>query len=517
MASFLTYFKLSTIIVTVASELQKITPIDNVADHDNFGWSVAIHDQHFAVGAHASQNAASYGTVRIFTTDSETNWVENTTLLANDGTIGDLFGYSVSLYDPYIIIGAHKDDDNGAENSGSAYIFARASGTWTFIQKLTASDGAPTDFFGRAVSIYDTYAVIGAAEHDANGANSGAAYIFQGVSNIWTESVKLLPNNGTAGDNFGSSVDIYDTFVVVGAYSHDTAATDAGGAYVFERTNNNWAQHTKLLANDSEASAWFGISVSIYSHFIIVGACYSGNNAGSAYIFAFDEALDTWTQSVKLVPSDAMDNQQFGRAVSIHDKYAVVGTYENPVGSAYVFELDEINNVWTEKVKLVPSDGVDYDKFGHAVANYYGNVVIGAPYVDDNGPNSGSVYVTTMIEASTASPSDNPSVAPSNDPSAAPSDVPSDTPSVTPSNTPSDVPSNTPSVTPSNNPSDVPSDNPSDTPSVVPSTSPSDVSTTVVMDENTDIPVDKSDAITPAMVCSVVVGAIMLYSQVRNA
>eukprot|EP01083_Nonionella_stella_P038377 104451_1 len=512
---FLTYLKLCTIIVAVASQLQKISPADtNTGDHDNFGWSVSIHDQFLAVGAPSSQNTAQYGTVRLFTIDSATqNWVQTTSIIAPDGTTSDLFGYSVSIYDPYLIIGAHKNDEND-QDSGSAYIFALASGSWSFIHKATASDGMASDMFGRAVSIYDAYAVIGAAGHDANGANSGAAYIFQATANVWTQSAKLLPNNALAGDNFGCSVAIYDTFVVVGAYSHDSLTpdyglqADAGGAYVFERTNNNWAQHTKLLPYDAAVGDWFGISVAIHSDLIIVGACYSGNNAGSAYVFAFDAALDTWTaaEPTKLVPSDAMDNQQFGRSVSIHGKYAVVGTYEQLVGSAYVFGFDAVNNEWTEIVKLVPGDGLDHDKFGHAVANYYGNVVIGAPYVDDNGVNSGSVYVTEMID-----PSTDPSASPSLLPSTTPSDAPSSNPSITPSNHPTDAPSVLPSDAPSNNPSDAPSNNPSVLPSGTPSAAPSNNPS----EESVDNPND-DHAAAASVIFDVIIGACMLYNAVCN-
>ena len=45
--------------------------------------------------------------------------------------------------------------------------------------KLTASDGAASDFFGRSVSISGDYAIVGAHWDDDNGSNSGSAYIFE--------------------------------------------------------------------------------------------------------------------------------------------------------------------------------------------------------------------------------------------------------------------------------------------------------------------------------------------------
>ena len=58
------------------------------------------------------------------------------------------------------------DDDKGS-NSGSAYVFTRdtagdlASG-WTQVAKLTADDGAASDYFGYSVSIDGDTVVIGA-------------------------------------------------------------------------------------------------------------------------------------------------------------------------------------------------------------------------------------------------------------------------------------------------------------------------------------------------------------------
>lgn len=68
-------------------------------------------------------------------------------LKADDGAAGDLFGHSVAVSGDTAVIGAFGDDDLG-DRSGSAYVFEKVDGVWTQAAKLTASDGAPTDFFG---------------------------------------------------------------------------------------------------------------------------------------------------------------------------------------------------------------------------------------------------------------------------------------------------------------------------------------------------------------------------------
>jgi len=69
--------------------------------------------------------------------------LDETKLTASDGAGADEFGRSVSISGDYALIGAIHDDDNGT-NSGSAYIYHFTGTSWIEQQKLTASDGAPT-------------------------------------------------------------------------------------------------------------------------------------------------------------------------------------------------------------------------------------------------------------------------------------------------------------------------------------------------------------------------------------
>ena len=79
-------------------------------------------------------------------------------------------------------MGANRDGDRGAD-AGSAYLFSRAGTTWSQLQKLTASDGAAGDAFGRVVSISGKQAVVGAPEDNDRGADSGSVYTFKCQNN----------------------------------------------------------------------------------------------------------------------------------------------------------------------------------------------------------------------------------------------------------------------------------------------------------------------------------------------
>ena len=97
---------------------------------------------------------------------------------------------------------------------------------------------AAGDNFGMAVAVLGNYAAISARfEDDAGGTDSGKVYIY----NVSTGTLIHTLNNpnaysSSASDQFGISVAITETYVVVGAYGEDVAGvgSDTGIAYVFD-------------------------------------------------------------------------------------------------------------------------------------------------------------------------------------------------------------------------------------------------------------------------------------------
>ncbi len=73
---------------------------------------------------------------------TQANWFEVQKLLASDGADSNYFGYSVSISGDYAIIGSHCDDSA----RGSAYVFKRSGSSWSQEAKLVASDGSYDDY-----------------------------------------------------------------------------------------------------------------------------------------------------------------------------------------------------------------------------------------------------------------------------------------------------------------------------------------------------------------------------------
>ncbi len=208
--------------------------------------------------------------------------------------------------------------------------------------------------------------------------------------------VKLLASDGAASDLLGVSVSISGDTAIVGA----SKSSDTGAAYVFVRDSDGiWIEQQKLLASDGVAGDYFGRSISISGDTAIVGAIgylLSPDTPGFAYIFVRGSD-GNWTQQQKLLASDGAIGDVFGISVSLSGDTAIIGAHRNDdngddTGSAYVF-IRDANGNWTEQQKLLASDGAANTAFGRAVSISGDTAMVGTPGDNASDPASGSVYV----------------------------------------------------------------------------------------------------------------------------
>jgi cyclophilin family peptidyl-prolyl cis-trans isomerase len=373
---------------------------------DWFGFAIAVDANFAIVGAPRENNYT--GSAYIFEY-SDGNWIQQAKLTASDGTAGDNFGGSVSISANHAIVAAPRDDSN----TGSAYIFEYNDGNWTQQAKLLAYEGKTEDWFGQSVSISGDCAIVGAKLHDLSVGDAGAAFVYyrnEGDTNNWGLNFGFAPDDATINDNFGYSVSINGEYTIIGAIGDDPCSSYpnyTGSAYICKYDGTYWAKQAKITADDGAASDKFGWSVSIDGHYAIVGAPYdddNGSNSGSAYIFEQDDLNpNNWDQKAKLTASDATAGDYFGYSVSIGGGRAIVGAYGNDdngsnSGSVYIFEPNEFNpNKWDQKAKLTAPDAAAGDYFGRSVAIGIGRrAIVGAYGNDDSGSESGSSYIFNL-------------------------------------------------------------------------------------------------------------------------
>ena len=312
-------------------------------------------------------------------------FIQQQELTASDGASGDEFATSVSLSADgnTALIGAVNALVGNNSAQGAAYVFVRSGGTWSLLQKLTASDSAANDNFGISVSLSadGSTALIGAFYATVGGHTfQGAAYVFVLSGGTWSQQ-KLTASDGAANDNFGLRVSLSadGSTALIGANNAKVDGNaNQGAAYVFVRSGGTWSQVEKLTASDGAANAYFGYSVSLSGDgsTALIGAYAAkvGSNAnqGAAYVFVLSDG--TWSPQQKLAALDGASGAEFGFSVSLSadGNTALIGAINASVGNnlsqgaAYVFVNS--GGTWSELQKLTALDGAADDQFGSSVS-----------------------------------------------------------------------------------------------------------------------------------------------------
>lgn len=381
------------------AQTAKLTASDAAAN-DFLGWSIAISGNTVVVGAPETNwcGGADCGSAYVFVRNGA-NWSQQQKLNAPDGRAIDFFGESVAIDGDLIIVGASKVDIGTSNpcncNHGAAYIYSRSGTTWSFVQKLVASDYAAGHYFGIGVGIRQNRAVVGADGNEA-------VYVFEPSGSTWVETQKLTASDSVAGDAFGTTIAVDsdgETFLVGAPYDDTGSNTDQGSAYVFSWTGTNFSQQQKLTASDGSANDLFGLSVAILKGTAVAGAQSKtvGSNSyqGAAYVYTLSGS--TWTQQQKLTASNGAAFDKFGRGVSIAGNTVIVSAEfggSSSTGAAYVFKHS--GSTWIERQTLLASDGAANDHFGYSISSDSRLVAIGAS--DHNG-DRGAAYIYQLNRA----------------------------------------------------------------------------------------------------------------------
>ncbi len=169
-----------------------------------------------------------------------------------------------------------------------------------------------------------------------------------------------------------------------------------------------WFQTAELTESaDFQANDRAGREVSISGNTIVVsseGDSDNGFDAGAAYVYlrndagtSIDPSDDTWEKQAKLIGSDTVAGDGFGHAVEIQGDTLVIGAFQSDkagngsTGAVYVFE--RTGSTWTEVAKLTASDGVAGDQFGTEVA-IDGDTIVATAFQNLNvGNGNGAAYV----------------------------------------------------------------------------------------------------------------------------
>lgn len=303
---------------------------DPVADsRDEFGNSVAMDGDTAVIGARLATIGGNdqQGTAYVFTLSGEV-WTQVAQLTASDGASLDDFGGTVAISGNTIMVGSPTQQ--------AVYVFTGSGGTWTEKQKLSVNGFGGNGSAYRQLAIDGTTALIG---------GQNTVYVWTESGGTWTQTQEIdAPVNG---DLFGVSVALSGSTAVIGAPG---LSNDKGMAYVFSQSGGQWTQTEELAPDDGTAGDGFGSAVGISGDMAVIGAPFAfpggfstnpNEPQGAAYVFS--DSGGTWTQAKKLYAlTDAdtfVESLDYGMSIAISGNDLLIGEpeHDSERGNAFFY------------------------------------------------------------------------------------------------------------------------------------------------------------------------------------
>ncbi len=407
-----------------------------------FGYSVAIEDDHIAIGSptHDRLNRVDSGVAYMYEKDlgGTDNWGQRTFLKPYATIAGDQLGSSLDfdLANGRIVVGAIGD--NGGK--GTINIYEKdfeSADEWGIVAVLTGFVGSVGDEFGFDVSIDNLTVAVGSSK-------SGEVTVFEKnlINGFW-ERINVVTQ--IEGDNFGYSVSLNGDSLMVGATLNDEggllANENEGIVYELRRDlggEDYWGVYAKYGDTLSGADALLGGSVDYDGTTLVAGAFgddQNGLEAGAAYFFepgnfvppasptAFtndskgsEEAWISWTDNSadedgfnlyygtenKYIPQDLQKIVLPADTTNYFLEGLVENTFHffwvtafNDEGESFPGDSGAFKTTTNQTLAdyLVPDLTVAGDLAGSQVGMAASFAVITAPYEDGSGTDVGAAYI----------------------------------------------------------------------------------------------------------------------------
>jgi hypothetical protein len=241
-------------------------------------------------------------------TRNGSSWSQQGKKLVGTGAVGKARqGTSVALSADgnTAIIGGWSDNSR----TGAAWVFTR-NGTVRMQQgkKLVGSDaiGSARQGMSVALSADGNTAILGGPgdnrrdRHAPFGVGAlGATWVFTRTGGVWTQQNKLVSTDGVG--RLGTSVALSadGNAAIVGGF-----AEGGGVSLVFTRTGGQWAQDGKLVGTGAVGTSEPSVALSGNGRVVMLGASNDNGGVGAAWVFTRSDR--DWAQDKNLVGPDAV-------------------------------------------------------------------------------------------------------------------------------------------------------------------------------------------------------------------
>lgn len=331
--------------------------------NDQFGQSVAIRDGQVLGGAFRQSETGSLGGA-IYMFNIEGRVYEDLMLEPCSYPPFDEYGRSIAIDGHTLVIGAYEDDSCGVYSnfaSGTVYVYDLSTGEQQF--QLSGLVDENYTRFGIDVEITDGYIVVASNRGRLNNRN-GAVYVFDRFTGALLRTIQPELENDF--DSFGSSIDIDQGLLAVGAPTYGGGVSEEGAVYVFDLETGQ--ELSICVADDRDRGDKLGTDVSIRDGVVAAGAPGARdvvNRQGAVYLF---DAI-SGEQFAKVTTGQNWSQLSgFGEEVVLTDDLIIVGAPDQDEGaldSGAVHVFDAKSH--TQIAEIVSPWAAFTDRFGHAI------------------------------------------------------------------------------------------------------------------------------------------------------
>lgn len=217
---------------------------------------------------------------------------------------------------------------------------------------------------------------------------------------LFGEVQVLELSDPNAAARFGGNMSASGNKVAITASIEASGGIDRGAVYIYSRDSDGiFSQDQRITAPDAMDNDQFGKGVLMHNNWLFVSALRSNAETPvvpAIYVYRFNGT--SWAFSQKILSPNTHSTSQFGIntetstiVMSANNQLIVSDrNYDNYTGILYVYKLS--NGMWSLQTTLQGDDVIAGSVFGNALAIYENIIAVGARD-DTQSPENGAVYI----------------------------------------------------------------------------------------------------------------------------
>ena len=294
----------------------------------NFGTQVRLDGDWLAVGdAGAATSVTAWGgSVSLFQRNG-TQWNYVQTIEPQDGTDGMMFGLDIALSGNHLAVAAPRAMVGNTTDVGKVYVYELSQGNWTELQQIVAPIPTYEDVFGNSLDLDQEVLVVGSQY-------AQAVFVYRHYGNAYGLAQELVDDEPILNNAFGTEVAIDNGTIAVCNVNYGPGPTYYGKVHIYSPDAPGWVETQEILPPDTDNGSSFGKSLDIVDSYLLIGSPSTlVNGVRSGVVDIYWASGVSWVHDQTIVPQVPEENAGFGQALASSGDYLLISEPNGTVAS----------------------------------------------------------------------------------------------------------------------------------------------------------------------------------------